>query len=95
MSYWNNFSLTSLASPDATDKWTHSNATLLNYSSSSCEDQSTPSTTDVHNKPMSQLASLTSFKDVSPLSVRLTSSWDETTQSEKETCVEKASEACQ
>ena len=44
---------------------------------------------------MSQLASLTSFKEISPLSFRLTSSWDETTNSEKEACIEKASEACQ
>ena len=43
---------------------------------------------------MSHLASLTSFKEISPLSFRLTSSWDETTQSEKEACIEKASEAC-
>ncbi|CAB3991964.1 Hypothetical predicted protein [Paramuricea clavata] len=86
---------TSLASPDATDMWTPSNATLLNYSSSSCEDQSTPSTTDVYNESMSHLASLTSFKEISTLSFRLTSSWDETTQSEKEACIEKASEACQ
>ena len=75
--------------------WTPSNATLLNYSSSSCENQSTPSTTDVYNESMSHLASLTSFKEISPLSFRLTSSWDETTQSEKEACIEKASEACQ
>jgi hypothetical protein len=33
---------------------------------------------------MSHLASLTSFKEISPLSFRLTSSWDETTQNEKE-----------
>ncbi|CAB4002486.1 Hypothetical predicted protein [Paramuricea clavata] len=85
---------TSLASPDATDMWTPSNATLINYSSSSCENQST-STTDVYNESMSHLASLMSFKEISPLSFRLTSSWDETTQSEKEACIEKASEACQ
>lgn len=44
---------------------------------------------------MSYLASLMSFKEISPLSFRLTSSWDETTESEKAACIEKASEACQ
>ena len=86
---------TSLASSDVTDMWTPSNATLLNYTSSSYDDQSSPSTTDVYNESMSHLASLTSFKEISPLSFRLTSSCDETTQSEKEACIEKASEACQ
>ena len=44
---------------------------------------------------MSHLASLTSFKEIRPLSFRLTSNWGETTQSEKEACIEKASETCQ
>ena len=44
---------------------------------------------------MSHLASLTSFKEIPPLSFRLTSNWGETTQSEKEACTEKANEACQ
>ena len=88
---------TSLASPDATDMWTPSNATLLNYSCSSYayDNQSSLSTTEVYNESMSHLASLTSFKEIPPLSFRLTGSWDETTQSEKDVCIEKASEACQ
>ncbi|CAB3984783.1 Hypothetical predicted protein [Paramuricea clavata] len=86
---------TSLASPDATDMWTPSNATLLNYSSN-YGDQPSPSTTDVYNESISHLASLTFFKVISPLSFRLTSSWDETTQREEEACIEKTSrEACQ
>ena len=84
-----------MASPNVTDIWTPSNATLLNYSSSSYDCQSGPSTTDLYNQCMSHLASLTSFKEIPPLSFRLTSNWSETTQSEKEACIEKASEACQ
>ena len=52
-------------------------------------------TTNVYNQCMSHLASLTSFKETPPLSFRLTSNWGETTQSEKEACIEKASETCQ
>ena len=88
---------TSLASPDATDMWTPSNAALLNYSSSSYayDNQSSLSTTEVYNESVSHLASLTSFKEIPPLSFRLTGCWDETTQSEKDVCIQKASEACQ
>ena len=44
---------------------------------------------------MSLLTSVTSFNEIPPLSFRLTSNWGETTQSEKEACIEKVSEACQ
>ena len=89
---------TVLVSPDVVDMWTPGNATLLDYSTSSSYDNqsmASPSTTDVYNESMSHLASLTSFKEISPLSFRLCSSWDETTHSEKEVCIEKATEACQ
>ena len=57
--------------------------------------ESEPAVTDVYNAAMSDLAKLTSFRNVEPLTFQLTSGWEDTTRSEKEACIEKATEACQ
>ena len=79
--------------------WNPSNRTLPVDDSSSDEERPAQTTADEtiqkYNQCMSTIAKCTSYKQISPLSFQLTSTWDELTQSEKDVCIDKAQEACQ